>query len=208
VREDLNDDHRLAWEKDQHSRALAGDRAAFAALYAAYAPGIYRSVLMPKLGQAAAAEDALSETFRAAFEKLAQFEPRGSSIYFWLARIAENKALDLLRASAVTGRAIVNLQAHFVDLSPEPPGAEALLSGFQHEQRLRGRLSQCLAELNPRYRRVIELRFYAEQEREICAQQLQVSVSTFDVLLLRALRALRKQWEVQVANAKEPLSER
>lgn len=208
MQDDLNDKERLAWERVQHARASRGDRAAFSALYQAYAKLVFVRVLMPKLGQVGAAEDALSETFRSAFERLDQFEPRQTSIYFWFARIAEHKALDMHRARAVTGRAIVNLQEQFSALIPEELGADAQLAAHEQEQRVKARLATCMAELNPRYRTALQLRFYQERERADCAAALEVSVATFDVLLLRALRALRKLWHAQIADSKEPPSER
>ena len=51
-----------------------------------------------------------------------------------------------------------------------------------------------LSRINPRYRRAIELRFFEEQPREACAQALDVQIGTFDVVLLRALRAFRAAW--------------
>src|SRR5690606_25954661 len=107
----LNSPQRLAWEAQLLRRGLAGERAALAQLYQAYANPIFVRVLMPKLGNREAAEDALSETFRVAFERLGQFEQRDKSVYYWLARIASNKAMDMHRARQVTGRAIVNLEA-------------------------------------------------------------------------------------------------
>ena len=52
-----------------------------------------------------------------------------------------------------------------------------------------------LARLNPRYRRALELRFFEERSRQECAAALEVKLGTFDVLLLRALRAFRKEWD-------------
>jgi RNA polymerase sigma-70 factor (ECF subfamily) len=52
-----------------------------------------------------------------------------------------------------------------------------------------------LERLNDRYRRAIELRFLEELSRESCAAALDVKLGTFDVLLLRALRAFRKDWD-------------
>jgi RNA polymerase sigma-70 factor (ECF subfamily) len=208
VTEDFNDPARLDWEKAQCSGALAGDRTAFAALYRAYAQPLYSRVLLPKLGNVAAAQDALSETFRTAFEKLGGFEPRGASIYFWLARIANNKALDMHRARATGGRALVNIEAHFYGMVEQMPAPDAQLAMREHYCRSRERLAECLTALNPRYRRAIELRFFEERERDACALELGVSTPTFDVLMLRALRSLHKHWDHLAQDAKEPISER
>lgn len=205
---ELNDPARLDWEKSLHSRALTGDREAFTALYKAYAPPLYSRVLMPKLGQAAAAQDALAETFRTAFEKLGSFEPRGASIYFWLARIATNKALDMHRARTVTGRAIVNIEMHFYGLAEPELGADGQLEVREHFERCRTRLSACLDALNERYRQAIELRFMQEHDRDTCAQLMNINTANFDVVLMRALRSLHKHWEHLAQDAKEPISER
>lgn len=187
---------RIAWERTLLRRIRAGERAAFAELYRAYAPVIYRRVLLPKLGAAGAAEDALAETFRAAFMKLDTYEDQGVSIYHWLARIASNKAMDMHRARARTDRALTRLEGLLAPL--EEPGARdpfGELSARRDHEALEARITAALTQLNPRYRRAIELRFLEERERVACADALAVKLGTFDVLLLRALRAFRKAWD-------------
>ena len=49
---------RLRWERKLIRRTLQGDERAFGELYRAYAPGIFARVLMPRLGNRQAAEDA------------------------------------------------------------------------------------------------------------------------------------------------------
>lgn len=193
--EPLNSPSRLAWEADLLKRARAGERAALSTLYQTYAGVVFTRVLMPKLGNREAAEDALSETFRVAFERLSQFEQQGASVYFWLARIASNKAMDMHRAKRVTGRTIVNLEAQIGVLFEAPQTPDALLSGHIEQGEFQRRLTEALAALNPRYRQALQLRFLDERSREECAAQMDVKVGTFDVILLRATKALRKEWE-------------
>jgi RNA polymerase sigma factor (sigma-70 family) len=193
--EDLNDQEHLRWEEKLIRRAQAGDREAFAELYRAYAGKIYSRILLPQLGQRSAAEDALAETFRSALERLASFEPRGSSVYFWIARIAANKATDMHRASGVTGRVLVNVRALLLPTLEGPLQPEQALSEREQQASAEGRVAECLAALNPRYRAAIELRFFEGHTRESCAEALAVKLGTFDVLLLRALRAFRTQWD-------------
>jgi len=57
-----------------------------------------------------------------------------------------------------------------------------------------------MQHLNERYRFAIELRFVEELSREECAARLGVKLGTFDVLLLRALRAFRKEWTARVGD--------
>ncbi len=59
---------------------------------------------------------------------------------------------------------------------------------------MRDAVATALARINPRYRRALELRFFEDQDRDRCAAALEVKIGTFDVLLLRALRAFRAAW--------------
>lgn len=203
--EPLNSPRRLAWEAQLLQRARAGDRSALTVLYRTYAGGVFTRVLLPKLGNKEAAEDALSETFRVAFERLEQFDLRESSIFFWFTRIATNKAMDMHRARRATGRAIVNLEAQVGVLFEAPETPDALLSGALERRAFEGRLAEALSRLNPRYKAALELRFLQELSREDCALKMEVKVGTFDVLLLRATKALRKEWD-ELTPSSEPLA--
>lgn len=194
---ELNHAATRKWERRQIARALGGDSRAFGALYDAYAERIYSRVLYPLLGNASAAEDALSETFRVAFQKLGDYQPGEVSIYHWLARIARNKALDMHRARRLTGRALSNFETMLSPLTTAPASPEELLDGAISQEQLGVAVQATLDSINDRYRRAIELRFLQDRPRSVCAEALGVKVATFDVVLLRALRAFRKSWEAQ-----------
>ena len=98
------------------------------------------------------------------------------------------------RARGVTGRALVNLEEQLAVLLEAPVTPDDIVHGKAEYLAVRERLDAALAALNPRYRRAIELRFFEELDREHCAEVLRVKLGTFDVLLLRAVRALSKQW--------------
>src|SRR5690606_8483200 len=153
---------------------------------------------MPRLGNAQAAEDALSETFRTALERLDSFDDQGVSIYFWLTRIAVNKATDMHRVRARTRRALTSFEELLAPLRPSAPRPERQLEDKEREAMLREHVSTVLDRINPRYRSAIALRFLDEKSREECAAILDVKLGTFDVLLLRALRAFRREWEALV----------
>ncbi len=185
-----------AWRTREASlldRARGGDRAAFEALYAAYAMPLYHRLLLPRLGDAALAADALAETFRAFLEHAADFEDRGHGLWSWLSTLAINKANDQFRAQARGGRALANYHALLEPLWDEQ---RPLRPDEAHEQqRLQAAVAEVLATLHPRYRQTLELRVLQDQSRVECAAALAVSVATFDVLLLRALRAFRARWQ-------------
>lgn len=184
----------LAWERRCLSRMQGGDRAAFSELYRVLAPKLYREVLMPKLGQKDAAEDALAETFASLLAHHHELEVREQSLMAWLSRVASNKAIDVLRKRQRTARSLATFEslvgplAQGMALDPALEEAELRLIAAREVGRV-------LEALNPRYRRALELRFFEEQGREQCAALLEIKVGTFDVLLLRALRAFRSEWE-------------
>lgn len=163
---------------------------AFERLFQLHAQALYRRVLLPRLGNAAAAEDVLADTFQRAFERIGDFEDRGKGVWGWLATIAANRARDLHREQARRGRALVGFTALLEPLEDAPS-----LDGSLEQQRLRARVERVLARLTPRYRRAVELRFFEERSREECAALLEVKIGTFDVVLLRALRSFRKAWD-------------
>jgi RNA polymerase sigma factor (sigma-70 family) len=196
-----NDPDRVFWERRCLAAARQGDVEGFGELYDAYAARLYERVLMPLLGNAAAAEDALSETFRTAFQRLDQFESGNVSFYFWLARIARNKALDAHRYRQMTCRLLAQWHHQVVPLLPVPESPEEHYEREDFRHLLSEAVQQTLQQLNERYRQAIVLRFLQDLPREQCAEQLGVKLGTFDVLLLRALQSFRKNWEERMPDS-------
>jgi RNA polymerase sigma-70 factor (ECF subfamily) len=185
----------LVWEKRCLSRIRKGDMQAFGELYNAFANRLFTRVLLPTLGDRAAAEDALAETFKTALEKIGTFEEKGVSVFHWLARIGKNKALDMHRSRERTGRALCNFEGMLAPLLGDSPLPGNGLQAEEEGRRLREAVGRVLEKLNPRYKKVIELRFLEDRSRKECAEMLELKLGTLDVLVLRALRAFRKQWE-------------
>ncbi len=185
------------WERKRIKRAQRGDRKAFAELYEAHASALFSRILYPRLGNRQAAEDALAETFRSALERLGQYQERGSGLWPWLVRIAINKANDIHRSHARSDRALASFEHLVVPLCQQPQGPDRAVEESEVRALVQERVSGVLAVINPRYRRAIELRFLKERERADCAEMMEVKLGTFDVLILRALRAFRKEWDKQ-----------
>ncbi len=190
-------DPQLEWERRCLRKARRGDPRAFGQLYQAFAPRLFTRVLLPLLGDRAAAEDALAETFKTALEKIGSFEEKGVSVFHWLARIGKNKALDMHRQRERTGRALCNFESMLAPLRAESQLPGNGLQAEEEGRRLRQAVARVLSKLNPRYKKVIELRFLQDRSRQECAQMLDLKLGTLDVLVLRALRAFRKEWEEQ-----------
>jgi RNA polymerase sigma-70 factor (ECF subfamily) len=172
-------------------QARAGDRAALGAILRRHGPRLYRSVLLPRLGSVPAAEEALSATYMKVVERFAQFTWQSVGVYPWLRVVALRVALDQLRARK---REVlfepVDLERELDAAEVEQRDADVL---ERHDLAIaKGRVERLLGRINPRYAQAIRLRVLEERSREEAARELEVSVSTFDVVLHRAMAALRK----------------
>jgi RNA polymerase sigma factor (sigma-70 family) len=188
----------LAQERQWLDALKRGDGRAFDRLYAAYAQPLYRRILLPRLGDPAAAEDALGETFRKFVERIAAYQDQGKGLWPYLATIAVNLAHDAHRERSRSGRALASFATLLAPLQAAGSAPPAPDEGPDRAA-LAAAVERALAALNPRYREAIALRFFQERERVDCARLLEVKLGTFDVLLLRALRAFRERWQEQQA---------
>jgi RNA polymerase sigma-70 factor (ECF subfamily) len=84
-------------QKDDLFAAMAsGDEAAFRAVYATYGKLVF-AIALRILRDRSAAEDAAQETFVKLWRTAARFDPNSGSARSWIAVIARNSALDLVR---------------------------------------------------------------------------------------------------------------
>ena len=185
---ELDEEQRLVEE------AQAGNLDAMRPLLERYAQPLYGTVILPRLGDAASAEDVLRDTLATAVEKIKKFTWQGKTIYPWLRQIAINKVFDVHRQSK-RSRRLADAMAHEVARETDPASqADAQLMADQERRAHRERIDDAMGQLQERYRTAIELRLVQELSREECARQLAVTIGTFDVLLFRAVRAFRKQF--------------
>jgi RNA polymerase sigma factor (sigma-70 family) len=176
-------------------RAQAGDRIAIGELLTQYGPGLYRTVLLPRLGSEAAAKDALAETYAKVVERIGQFQWQNVGFYPWLRMVALRIALDQLRAR----KRLVLWEAEDVerevDLASTSTPLDQRLEEHREAELARAKVAAALDRIHPRYARAIRLRVLDERPREEVAQTLGVTPATFDVLLHRAVAALKKGLE-------------
>jgi RNA polymerase sigma-70 factor (ECF subfamily) len=172
------------------TQAVAGSRAALGRLLERHGPRLYRSILLPRLGSTDAAEEALGITYAKVVEHIARFEWQDFGIYPWLRRIALRVAIDLIRARK---REVLfsptDLEREFECTEHHTPDEwqERDLTAAKH------RVTSLLHQLHPRYADVIRFRVLEGRSREQTADALGVSVATCDVVLHRALVALKKR---------------
>jgi RNA polymerase sigma-70 factor (ECF subfamily) len=179
-------------ERAAIERAQAGDPRALEPVLAAHAEALYATVIVPRLGDRALAEDVLRDTFVTAIEKIGAYEFRERSVYFWLRRIALHRLIDVCRRQGRARRAIAALEAEAAEAAVVLPGADEALIAEEDRRRATARIEAALERLPERYARAIRLRLVEERTREASAAALAVSVGNFDVILFRAVRAFRR----------------
>jgi len=169
--------------------ARSGSREALGQLLERHGPRLYRSILLPRLGSVDAAEEALSITYTKVIERFAQFEWQDVGVYPWLRMVALRVAIDMLRAR----KREVLFEPSDLEREMDP---NDLFSAEELEERdlaaARQRVVELLVRIHPRYSDAIRLRVLESRSREEAAQELGVTVATFDVVLHRALASLKK----------------
>lgn len=184
------DEQRRDEERTLVVRAQAGDTAAFRALYQRFAPAVHRYAILPMVHDRVLAEDLLADTFVRALENIHRFRWQGKGFLPWLIRIAKNLCLDHLRKSGRIGPWPVGFEHLLPDATDI--GGESVVARHETGALMRDRIEACLEEINPRYRKVLQLRLVEGLARDRAASEMEVSIGTLDVLLFRACKAFRK----------------
>lgn len=191
-------DAAAAEERALVEAAKGGDREALELLLKRLATPLYSAVILPRVGNPADAEDILRDTLLRAMERLSTFHWTGAGLFPWLRQIAIHLIVDQARSRQRRDRLGERYEHHVADVMPlHHAGADEMLME-QQERAVSLRLMEAaMATLNPRYRRAVELRLLEERSREECAEAMGVTTGNFDVILHRALAALRKAYGVR-----------
>jgi RNA polymerase sigma-70 factor (ECF subfamily) len=184
------DDYLVPVEQEASVIALlkTGDRDAFATLYGWYAEPLFHQAIIPRCPNRELAEDCLRDTFRSALENIEKYKHGNRSIFFWLRRIAINKAMDVHRRSKRDRNLTEAVRTEPTALPPPTQRPDRRLE-VQDTQR---EVNLSLSKLNPRYAKVLRLRLIEGRSREECAEIFGVTVGNLDVILHRAAKAFRK----------------
>jgi RNA polymerase sigma-70 factor (ECF subfamily) len=181
-----------AVDRELVTKAQAGDRAALGELLKKHGPGLYRSVLLPRLGSEAAAKEALSETYAKVVANIGKFVWQNVGFYPWLRTVALRVALDQLRAKKRLVLFEEDDLTREIDEASTTTPVEQQVSDQRDREAARAKVEAALARINPRYAKAIRLRVLEEKPRDQVAAELEVTPATFDVLLHRAIAALKK----------------
>ena len=164
--------------------AARQDRAAFASLFRHYAPRV-KAFIMRGGTDAETAQEVAQEALIMVWRKAASFDPGRASPITWMVAIARNRAIDRLRASAVSRRMEPIESADAVS-DPAPAAVERVEMAQQHQ-----RLSRCLAELEARHASAIRAAFLDGTTYEELAARMSVPLGTMKSWIRRGLLKLR-----------------
>jgi RNA polymerase sigma-70 factor (ECF subfamily) len=160
-----------------------GDRLAFARLVERHGPRL-TALAMRIAGNRAVAEEIVQETFTRAWVAAPNWQHKGETgraFSAWLTRVASNLAIDHLRKP----------RSLPIEHAPEPvdpatDAVDAMITGERLAQ-----LKTALDGLPPRQRAAIALVYDQGLSNKEGAAALETSVGAFELLLVRARRALR-----------------
>jgi RNA polymerase sigma-70 factor (ECF subfamily) len=179
-------------DRELLDRIQKGDGESFGVLFDRTHRWLLQFVITPRVGRAEA-EEVLSDTFRTALGSIAEFRWQGIGLLHWLAAIAKRKSLEHVRQKSRVAPSLEDLPNLF-EVPDDAPTAEAEMIRMEKLGVLRERVWATLSRMAPRYALALRLRLLEERSRQECAQQLEVSAATFDVVLHRATRAFAKEW--------------
>ncbi len=162
------------------------DEKAYAELMDRYRDSIY-FMLLKMVNNRDDADDLTIEAFGKAFNKLHQYTPN-YAFSTWLFKIASNNCIDFIRKKKALTISIdqpldneegsdLKIDVKSGGLDPE----EALMKQQKHKV-----MREVVQKLKPRYRTLVELRYFKEYSYEEIAQELDLPLGTVKAQLFRA----------------------
>ncbi len=141
--------------------------------------------LVRMLGSAEEAEDLCQDTFINLIKAAERYEPAGK-FQSWLFRIAGNKARSRLRRRKIL-RWVPLTDNYDNAPAPEADALEGLAA-----QEVQRQVQEAIASLPERQRQALVLKQYQEFSYQEIADAMETSVSSVQMLLHRAMTAMRK----------------
>lgn len=169
-----------------------GDQQAYADLMKMYKEPVYL-MLLKMTKSPSDADDLTMEAFGKAFCQLHLYNPT-NAFSTWLFSIASNNCLDFIRKQRMQTVSINEMQTkgendiYEYPLPADAPNPEEALMNEQRREQLRG----LVGLLKPRYRELVELRYFEELSYEEVAQRLNLPMGTVKIRLKRAKDLLKE----------------
>lgn len=163
-----------------------GDQKAFAELMARYKDSIY-FMLLKMVNNRDDADDLTIEAFGKAFKNIRQYTP-DYAFSTWLFKIATNNCIDFIRKkrkmtfSIDKGLETDDGGEMTIDIKSNQPDPEENLMKKQKVMMMR----DVVEKLKPRYKKLVELRYFQERSYEEIAEELNLPLGTVKAQLFRA----------------------
>ena len=182
ISQNLSD--KAQYDYDLVVKATNGDQRAYAELLGRYRDAIY-FMLLKMVNNPSDAEDLTIEAFGKAFKSIRQYAPN-FAFSTWLFKIATNNCIDFMR------------KKKSAPLSFETPGEDhddpshnIQCEEMDPEEKLINlqkldMMKDIVSKLKPRYRNLIELRYFREYSYDEIAQELDLPIGTVKAQLFRA----------------------
>ena len=167
-------------------RALNGDQMAYAGLMDMYRESIY-FMMLKMVRSDDDAEDLTIEAFGKAFNRLEQYSP-SFAFSTWLFKIASNNAIDFIRKKRIK---VTSMDSAYTNDDGESIGID-VKSGAKdpseetiHSQKVE-MMREIVKKLKPRYRDLIQKRYFQELSYEEIAVDMSLPLGTVKAQLFRA----------------------
>jgi RNA polymerase sigma factor (sigma-70 family) len=168
-------------------KAMTGDQRSYAELLERYRDAIY-FMLLKMVNNSSDAEDLTIEAFGKAFKNLQQYTPN-YAFSTWLFKIATNNCIDFIRKRRANLVSIDHSDDHEgmpVNIQDDKPDPE---ENIINEQKIK-LMREVVTRLKPRYRKLIELRYFNELSYEEISEELELPIGTVKAQLFRARELL------------------
>lgn len=166
------------------ARRATTDEEAFEELYEYFFPRVY-NFIYARLKNSADADDVTSITFVKMNENLERYDPSIAAFSTWLFRIATNSIIDHTRRHEKSEE--IEWEEFFDPAAPKYQEPEAQVLTKEGNKRLLAAIDK----LNEREKRIVELRYWSEQDTRTIAEILSMTESNVRVTLHRALGKLK-----------------
>jgi len=164
--------------------ALRRDRAAFAELFAHFAPRL-KAFALRGGAEADAAEEMAQEAMIAVWRRAETFDRRRAAASTWIFTIARNKRIDLIRRNAKPTLDVEDF------LLINPGGTTESADGAAMAIQSQDQIRELLAGLPSEQRQVLEKAFFEDKTHNAIADELKLPLGTVKSRIRLALTRLR-----------------
>lgn len=176
-------------------QAIKGNQSAYATLMEKYRESVYFTMLK-MVNNSDDADDLTIEAFGKAFNRLEQYSPT-YAFSTWLFKIASNNCIDFIRKKRIkvtsidTGITNDDGEVLFFDAKSNTLDPEETIMQNQKVVHMR----ELVSKLKPRYRVLVEKRYFEELSYEEISEELDLPLGTVKAQLFRARDFLANMME-------------